>query len=372
MLRAGLAALALDVLAGCNLVVVMQDAKVDPGANAGGTGLGPTATIATSSSGAGGTASASSMTSGVTGGEGGMMPELTCNNLPVASTTPSCDGLPHCCGAARNEDCCASPLVDGGSFLRDNDKERPATVSTFRLDRFEVTVGRFRKFIQARIGGWKPADGSGKHAHVSGGGIAGELGWSAAWSTYVPQSLNEPALSCYGNGTPFATWTAAPGPNDDKPINCLNWYTAVAFCIWDEGFLPTAAEWSYATVGGSQQRLYPWGSTAPDNSFASINKPFNKSDVKVIEIVGSHPKGDGRWGQADLQGSLTEWLFDNANYPVPTPCTDCADLKPYTKRFLGGNLFGTLDHLKNVSSLSGAGETNRGAVYGFRCARTPS
>src|SRR4051794_661786 len=62
---------------------------------------------------------------------------------PLGPILPNCKGLPAKCGG---EDCCASSLVTGGTFNRDNDPAFPATVSDFKLDVFEVTVGRFRSF----------------------------------------------------------------------------------------------------------------------------------------------------------------------------------------------------------------------------------
>jgi hypothetical protein len=61
---------------------------------------------------------------------------------------PSCVGLAINCGPAHDESCCASSVVTGGMFDRNNNASFPATVSDFQLDRFEVTVGRFRKFWQ--------------------------------------------------------------------------------------------------------------------------------------------------------------------------------------------------------------------------------
>jgi hypothetical protein len=53
------------------------------------------------------------------------------------------------CGPSGNEDCCASTVVRGGSYNRGNDDQSPATITTFRLDTYEITVGRFRRFVDA-------------------------------------------------------------------------------------------------------------------------------------------------------------------------------------------------------------------------------
>jgi len=44
-------------------------------------------------------------------------------------------------------------------------------VGDFKLDKYEVTVGRFRQFVAAWNGGagYTPPAGSGKHTHLNGG-----------------------------------------------------------------------------------------------------------------------------------------------------------------------------------------------------------
>ena len=57
----------------------------------------------------------------------------------------SCEGLATSCGPSANENCCASLPVSGGTFNRGNDATYPATVSSFRLDRFENHCGSLSK-----------------------------------------------------------------------------------------------------------------------------------------------------------------------------------------------------------------------------------
>src|SRR5262249_46981426 len=93
---------------------------------------------------------------------------------------PSCAGLPPTCGPTNNQDCCDRATIPGGAFLRSydgagfTDPSFGATLSSFGLDTFEVSVGRFRMFVQAGFGTQvnPPAAGS--------GGVAGtpNSGWS--------------------------------------------------------------------------------------------------------------------------------------------------------------------------------------------------
>ena len=101
-----------------------------------------------------------------------------------ASCTPGGPGMTNC--GAASESCCTSPLVTGGAFSRvyssnggvASGLSYGATVANFRLDKYEVTVGRFRRFVAAWDGNWRPAAGAGKHVHVGALGLenAGSAG----------------------------------------------------------------------------------------------------------------------------------------------------------------------------------------------------
>ncbi len=285
---------------------------------------------------------------------------------------PSCTGA-HVvnCGALGN--CCASTLVPGGTFMRSTPLTPTvsATVSPFRLDNYEVTVGRFRKFAAM----YRPTmiqAGEGKNPNNPA-----DQGWDAAWNTdpNMPANLVS-ALRCSAD-TIYGTWTALPGNSENKPINCVSWYLAEAFCIWDGGRLPTEAESQFAAAAPDQgaTRLYPWGPESPtDGSRAAYYCNYNNAGtahvcigIQNIAAVGSFPAGDGKWGHSDLAGNLEEWVQDWYG-PNPDQCNNCANFVPSTWHSdRGGNFRGLSSFLQ--STARDAGGTS--AYTGIRCARNP-
>jgi formylglycine-generating enzyme len=298
---------------------------------------------------------------------------------------PSCVELAATCGPQGDDNCCTSPLVVGGDFLVGAEASYPAAVSSFRLDKYEVTVGRFRKFVAAMLGGWLPAAGSGKHAHLNdGAGLANdgsghEVGWSDAWNIgdvvygLYSGASNADEWDSSLSGT-NATWTSTAGANEELPINQVNWYQSAAFCIWDGGFLPSETEWEYAAVGGSQERTYPWGSTTPgmDHDLlvydcAGGGIPGDCTFADILP-VGSMPDGNGRWLQSDLAGSMQEWTFDRY-YAHGASCQDCAIVPGSGPRVVrdGGWQYSAVGILLRAE----IGPTSRIDTLGFRCARSP-
>lgn len=338
-----------------------------------------------------------------------------CASGACTTVPPSCEpggaGLTNC--GSASESCCTSLEVTGGTFFRAYDdanldggvklapdggptgESAPATISGFQLDKYLVTVGRFRQFVAAWNGGgaldggvgYLPPAGSGTHSYLSGGGLANsstpgayETGWLAAYDGQVaPTNANLASVTgCQGGA--YATWTASPGSNENLPINCANWFEAYAFCIWDGGFLPSEAEWEYAAAGGAEQRVYPWGNEPPGASgqtYAIYNCDYptgvgcvGGGGTTNIAPVGTATGGAGLWGQLDMVGEENEWGLDWFTTFV-TPCSDCAYLEQLTGRVLHG---GPYDAVPNgmISSLRGGlGPQDHDAFVGFRCARAP-
>jgi formylglycine-generating enzyme required for sulfatase activity len=342
----------------------------------GATGSGG-ATGAGGATGSGGAAGAPATDAG-TGSDG------SGSGMTPPSCAPGGPGMTDC--GPGQESCCTSLPVAAGTFFRTyrnsgsgpTGTADPATISNFRLDKYLVTVGRYRQFAAAWTGGWRPAAGAGKHTHLTGGGLADtaggiEIGWDATWNTgKVSPTTASLTRGSFCDST-HATWTAAAtGGHETLPINCVNWYDAYAFCIWDGGFLPSEAEWGYAGAGGAEQRQYPWGSTAPGmtNQYA-IYGAFYTGNSTGIAPVGTATSGAGRWGQLDLAGEVWEWNLDWKQTYV-SPCTDCVNLTAASFRIVrGDNYGGSLNNLMPTVRGGDVAPEGRDSNFGVRCARAP-
>lgn len=316
------------------------------------------------------------------------------------STAKSCTG--HSgpgfddCGPAGNGNCCESPLVSTGGALFNRSfgpgvgsASAPAKVSDFRLDRYEVSVARFRAFVAAVRAGYTPPRGSGKHSHLKDGtGASVGLALSSAESGYEPgwTYLLSPMMNAFVNASMSdskSTYNASPA-NERRPVNLVTWEEAYAFCIWDGGFLPSEAEWIFAAANGTAQLLWPWGNSAAasvsyvvmDFNYPAGNTKTTSNTVNQIAPVGFPADGVSKSGQYDMAGNLQEIVLDrpNADFPdnqtAPVSCTDCTTFVGNQVVVRGGNYGDALVGVTG-STVRGLGSNARYDYQGFRCARSP-
>jgi formylglycine-generating enzyme required for sulfatase activity len=297
-------------------------------------------------------------------------PQSSCTGSAVCENgacvvPPSCSGLASNCGSSGTGNCCDSIFVPGGTFNRNDDSLHPATVSGFSLDKYEITVGRFRKFVVSYP--YVPAAGAGQHSKIPGSG------WSSAFNSYLPatQASLLTALKCGTN----ATWTDSPGANENDPVNCLNWYMAFAFCASDGGRLPTDLEWNYAAAGGNEQRLYPWGNAAPSNNAALAayacyySTPGTQCTLDDVAPVGMIVAGNGKWAHSDLAGNAAEWNLDFSG-TYPATCVDCANIASGTLRVVRGGGYDSGAAALLTTAVAATTPT-LATGHGARCARNP-
>jgi formylglycine-generating enzyme required for sulfatase activity len=305
----------------------------------------------------------------------------------------SCKGLAATCEGNRN--CCVAELVPGGQFKLGWDQSDTPTqdgvnvpgwqakdtapvisVSPYWLGVYEVTVGRFRRFVQT-YDAWRksgnPQDDEGAHAKV------GASGWQHMWLAILAKDAAALEATLQGDKCAFPSWTHDPGENENRPIACVDWYTAYAFCMFDGGRLPTEVEWAFAASGGAEQRAFPWPpatSTALESSFAVFDRDESQLNSQPVGSTSEHV---GRFNHRDLAGNVWEWTRDQCDtckgaeidsYDFTNCGADCIDLVGTSRYFRGGSWKYSSPTLRTAYR-GGVAPGVRYDDLGFRCARNP-
>jgi formylglycine-generating enzyme required for sulfatase activity len=154
-------------------------------------------------------------------------------------------------------------VIPAGWFWMGSDGGRPSNrplmyiyLDTFAIDRTEVTVGSFGRFLDEQQD--------------------------------VGPTLTSEVLTS--------------NPND--PVTGVTWEVANSFCRWMGKRLPTEAEWEKA-ARGSDGRSYPWGD---DWDTRNANTLENGQNHAVP--VGSYPHAESPYGVLDMSGNAAEWIAD--------------------------------------------------------------
>lgn len=318
---------------------------------------------------------------------------------PVSPSCTARTGAGDHCGPNHDESCCASarvPATGDAVVYTANAWNLTARVSPFRLDKYEVTVGRLRAFFDAMGGdpqsNFEKTVGAGAGAHPK---IPGS-GWRSSWNKRLPsrwadihsrygdpaEALDGAQYCMRGAGGEWGTttWRRTPDANPKlednfelKPVVCLDWYTLFAFCAWDGGRLPTHAEWGLA-AGDDAGFVYPWGNDAPTaekavmalNGFAPFPNFTWGETIRLPGDRGTHiaPPGKktaARFGHHDLAGNVAEWLLD-AKVPRGW-CDDCADLSGWKDPALAWPDYEPKLEAKHPSWLDGGTRVVRGGTW---------
>ena len=163
------------------------------------------------------------------------------------------------------------------------------TVDSFLMGRTEVTNREYSRFIDA--GGYRDPSLWPEGMRVGGE----ELGREEALARLVDRT-GLPGPRTWSSGRP-------PDGRLDHPVTGVSWYEALAYARWQQGSLPTAAQWYRAALADGSAP-YPWG-TEGDNVEVRANFGFAGTAP-----VGSHPLGVSPFGIQDMAGNVREWVED--------------------------------------------------------------
>ncbi len=224
----------------------------------------------------------------------------------------------------------AMVVVPAGEFMMgsaagdsDEQPEHKVHVDAFSMDVYEVTVGQYAAFLQAK-GIDPPSD----------------------WKT-----MNQPA-------------------HQKRPIANVDSTDASAYCKWAGKRLPTEAEWEKA-ARGTDGRIYPWGNDPPTPLHANFGKT-EWSNHGVLAPVGSFESGKSPYGIYDMAGNVWEWVSDwyDYNYYKSSPSLNPTGPSSGGTKAIRGGAWNSNPRAMRSSNRSLISPTDQG-LNGFRCAKTP-
>lgn len=200
---------------------------------------------------------------------------------------------------------------DGGEPERHEGPVRDVTVVRgFAAGRTEVTVGEFRRFVNAT--GYKAARGC------------------YAWDGKTPTMLPEATWEDPGYGRP---------PSENEPAVCVDWQDASAYVQWlakrtsKPYRLLTEAEWESAADAGSTA-TFPWGEDASLGCKYANLYDLSGARARPAPIsptacddgqAGVSPVGlfaPNAFGLHDMVGNVWEWVQDCYEMPYPAAPVD--------------------------------------------------
>jgi formylglycine-generating enzyme required for sulfatase activity len=161
-----------------------------------------------------------------------------------------------------------------------------------------------------------------------------------------------------------AACNAVGAAKANHPRNCVTLAHAQQYCAWKGMRLPSEQEWEFAARGGSEQRTWPWGETAPAATSACWSRPMATGTC----AAGGSPAG--AYGLFDMAGNVQEWTSSElGNYPGGTGVSSTISPPPYGQVLRGGDYYASSPNYIKGARRFRSKATLTSPTYGFRCAK---
>ncbi len=231
-------------------------------------------------------------------------------------------------------------VIPAGSFTMGSNEGLPAerpehvvTLDTYAIDRYEVSLRLYRKFLQEA-------------------------------QRDAPPTWDDEAAETVG----------------DRPAVGVSWADASAYCTWAGKRLPTEAEWEKG-ARGTDGRRYPWGHMQPFVDIANYNRGVWVSEaVTLVNVAGGVEgmsvrhglKEGGRspYGLHHMAGNAAEWVADwyDREYYAKSPDKNPTGPAKGEKKVIRGGSWSDLPVALRSSARVSAEPDFQDRGIGFRCA----
>ena len=216
-------------------------------------------------------------------------------------------------------------LIQGGTFRMGSDQFYPeeksaedVTVTSFYIDKHEVTNAEFTQFVTA-TGYVTVAERSLSKDQFPDLTEDERSPGSVVFQIPPPNPDRDVPLLSWWQWRPGANWQHPEGVDsaiagrENHPVVHIAYDDAAAYAAWAGLSLPTEAQWEYAARGGLTDKIFAWGNQYSPKKANTWQGNFPLQNTQADGYLGTAPVGSfppNRYGLYDMTGNVWEWTQD--------------------------------------------------------------